>query len=361
MDTHSTDAVSLPAVSVIIPAFSSDRWDGLRQTVASVRAQTVQAVETVVVIDHNPELMAKAVREMPGITVVANAGIRGASGARNTGAAVSRGEVLAFLDDDVIACPSWLESVVSHFKNPAVVGVGGRLEPLWQTHRPRWFPPEFDWAVGCSYLGMPESATPVRNVWSGNMVIRRTVFNAVDGFRKGFGKVDSRSRPEDTDLCLRAAGYDDGGIWIYEPGAIVSHRIPVGRSTFHYFLRRCYYEGQGKAALVSFNGGTESIAEERRYTRRILPYAIKRGIRETARGEASGMARNFAIVAGLSFAAAGFFVDYLVENIMARNKPAMARSTDTEQEVPRSTPWHSDSNVRAEYQNTVRRKGGEPR
>jgi GT2 family glycosyltransferase len=315
----------LAAVSVIIPAFSSDRWDGLRQTVASVRAQTVKVAETVVVIDHNPELMAIAGKELPGVTVVANAGLRGASGARNTGAAASRGDVLAFLDDDVVACANWLESLLGHFRNPAVVGVGGRLEPLWQTRRPRWFPPEFDWAIGCSYLGMPDSATPVRNVWSGNMAIRRSAFTAIDGFRKGFGKVDSRSRPEDTDLCLRAAQYDGGGFWVYEPSAVASHRIPADRTTFRYFLRRCYYEGQGKAALTSLNGSEESTSEERRYTRRVLPSAIRRGVSETARGEASGMARNFSIVAGLSFAVAGFFVDLTAGHIIAGKNAAAGK------------------------------------
>jgi cellulose synthase/poly-beta-1,6-N-acetylglucosamine synthase-like glycosyltransferase len=354
LDGNSADPVSSPAVSVIIPAFSSDRWDGLRKVVAAVRAQTVKVAETVVVIDHNPELMAKAVRELPGVTTVANEGIRGASGARNTGAAASRGELLVFLDDDVVAAPNWLESLVGHFKNPAVVGVGGRLEPLWQTRRPWWFPPEFDWAIGCSYLGMPESTTPVRNVWSGNMVIRRTVFDAVDGFRKGFGKVDIRSRPEDTDLCLRTAEYNGGGIWIYEPGAIASHHVPAGCTTFRHFLRRCYYEGQGKAALVSFNGSTESISEEREYTRRLLSHSIMRGMRETARGEASGMARNFAIVAGLSCAAAGFFVDHVVKHVMARH-------ADLEHKAPSSTLWRANHNVRTGYQNAVPHKDGEPR
>ena len=207
-----------------------------------------------------------------------------------------------------------------------MVGVGGRLEPLWQTRRPRWFPPEFDWAVGCSYRGMPESATPVRNVWSGSMAIRREAFEAVDGFRRGFGKVDARNRPEDTDLCLRAAECDGGGVWIYEPNTIANHQVPAHRTTFHYFVRRCYYESQGKAALASFNGITESISEERQYARRILPYGIMRGLRETARGEASGMARNFAIVAGLSFAIAGFLADRTVEHVMVRYRELSARS-----------------------------------
>jgi len=98
LNSNSADLASLPAVLVVIPAFSRNRWDGLREAVASVNAQTVKVVNAVVVIDHNPELITKAVSELPGVTVVANTGIRGASGARNTGAAASRGEIPAFRD-----------------------------------------------------------------------------------------------------------------------------------------------------------------------------------------------------------------------------------------------------------------------
>jgi cellulose synthase/poly-beta-1,6-N-acetylglucosamine synthase-like glycosyltransferase len=296
----------LPSVSVVIAAYSMDRWSDLREAVASALAQTLPVLETIVVIDHNPGLMAKAVNELAQVSVIANVGARGASGARNTGAAASRGEVLAFLDDDAVASPEWLEALLQPFKDPAVIGVGGRLEPIWKTYRPRWFPQEFDWTVGCSYRGMPESATMVRNVWSNNMAIRRNAFDVVGGFRDGFGKIGDRSRPEDTDLCLRAAKGNSGGIWIYDPAAVVGHQVPAERTTFKYFLRRCYWEGQGKAALASFNGATESISTERQYTRRVLPYGIARGLRETACGELSGMARSFAIIAGLFFATIGF-------------------------------------------------------
>jgi GT2 family glycosyltransferase len=320
VDEYSAGMRSFPSVSVVIPACSMDRWDSLREAVASVRAQTVQVLETVVVIDHHRELKAKAASELPGVTVIANAGIRGASGARNAGAAASRGEMLAFLDDDAIASANWLESLLQHFKDPEVVGAGGRLEPLWSTRRPQWFPPEFDWAVGCSYMGMPESATMVRNVFSNTMVIRRQAFDAVGGFRDDFGKIGSWSRPEDTDLCLRMAECDGGGTWIYEPNAIVSHQVPAERTTLSYFLRRCYYEGQGKATLASMNGTSQSTFTERQWARYVLPYGIVRGLRETARGDASGMTRSFAIIAGAAFAIVGFLADRAVGYVAARRR-----------------------------------------
>ena len=338
MDDYPAGMRGFPSVSVVIAACSMDRWDCLRAAVASVRAQTVQVLETVVVIDHNPGLMAKAAGELPGATVIANPGIRGASGARNAGAAASRGEMLAFLDDDAIASPSWLESLLHHFKEPQVVGAGGRLEPLWKTGRPPWFPEEFDWAVGCSYLGMPESATVVRNVWSNTMAIRRQAFEAVGGFRDDFGKIGGWSRPEDTDLCLRTAASDGGGTWIYEPGAIAGHQVPAERTTLSYFLRRCYYEGQGKATLASLNGTSQSISTERRYARYVLPQGVVRGLRKTARGDTSGLARSIAIIAGTSFAVAGFLAERAVGYVAARRGTGRLAAAPVPTRPPVSRP-----------------------
>lgn len=309
MSEGPADLIRLPTVSAIVPAYTMDRWDSLRETVASIRTQTVPVLETIVVIDHNPDLLDRACREMPGVTVIPNNRSRGASGGRNSGAAVSSGEVIAFLDDDEVAAPSWLEALLGHLASPDVAGVGGRSDPLWPGVRPRWFPPEFDWTIGTSYLGMPETAGPVRNVWSGNMVIPRRVFDAVGGFRDGFGKVGDSARPEDTDLCLRATA-QQGGTWIYEPAGITGHRVPPQRATLRYFLRRCFSEGRGKAALAAFNGAAESWSVERRYARQVLPRGIARGLRETVGGDISGGARSFAIASGLSFAAAGFIVSW---------------------------------------------------
>src|SRR5437588_3122198 len=173
-----------------------ERWDGLRQAVASIMAQTVTVLETIAVIDHNPDLLDRARRELPGVVVVPNLRDRGASGARNSGVAASRGDVVAFLDDDAVASPSWLEIMLPHFADPDVVGVGCRVVPVWAGSRPRWFPQEFDWAVGGSYRGMPDEAAPVRNVWGCGMAVSRPGFDGIGGFGDVFGKGGGGSRPE---------------------------------------------------------------------------------------------------------------------------------------------------------------------
>ena len=308
MSGNPADEAGLPTVSVVIAAFTMERWDDLQEAVASVREQSVRVLETIVVIDHHPGLLDRAQGGLPGVIVIPNVGSKGASGARNTGVAASHGEVVAFLDDDAVASPTWLEALLRHFANPDVVGVGGSVYPLWADSRPRWFPAEFYWVVGTSYQGMPEKATPVRNVWSCNMAIPRRVFDAIEGFRDDFGKVGVRSRPEDTDLCLRAAAAQPGGTWVYEPTGIAGHRVPLKRTTLGYFLHRCLLEGSGKAALAALNGASESTSVERLYTRRVLPEGVARGLRDAAHGDASGGLRSIAIAAGFSVAVAGFLV-----------------------------------------------------
>jgi hypothetical protein len=185
-----------------------------------------------------------------------------------------------------------------------VVGVGGRLDPLWATARPRWFPGEFGWTIGVSYAGMPERAVQVRNVWASNMAVRRAAFEAAGGFREDFGKVGAVSRPEDTDLCMRV----NDGAWLYDPDSAVGHRVPQNRARFRYFLVRCYNEGLGKAGLAALNGARTSTSDERGYTARVLPRAILRGLGEALRGDGAGALRGAAIIAGLAVAAAGFAV-----------------------------------------------------
>ncbi|HEX3309975.1 MAG TPA: polysaccharide pyruvyl transferase family protein, partial [Streptosporangiaceae bacterium] len=114
------------------------------------------------------------------------------------------------------------------------------------------------------------------------------------------------SRPEDTDLSLRAAAARPGGPWVYDPAAAVRHHVPLERATFGFFLRRCLNEGAGKAALAALNGGNQSTSAERLYIRRVLPAGVARGLRDTVRGDVSGGLRSVAIAAGLSSAMAGF-------------------------------------------------------
>lgn len=311
-------------MSVIIAAFADDRWGDLVEAVDSVSAQSYPPRETIVVIDHNPRLLSRARAELPGARVLENAFARGASGARNTGVAASTAEVVAFLDDDACADPRWLEHLVRPFDDARVIGVGGRLAPDWSSQRPRWFAPEFDWVVGASYRGMPQRLEPIRNVWSNNMAIRRDVFDAIGGFRLGFGKTGARSRPEDTDLCLRAGTLREGTWWAYQPAALAHHKVPAGREQFGFFVRRCFAEGQGKAELGALVGRSSAMSSERTYTRTVLPKGVIAGVGEAMRGDPMGLARSGVIVLGLGAATAGLVSERLAQRFARSPRSALS-------------------------------------
>ena len=59
-----------PTVSVVIPAYSDDRWTQLSEAVASALAQTYPATEIIVAVDHNPGLLSRARRELTGVVVI---------------------------------------------------------------------------------------------------------------------------------------------------------------------------------------------------------------------------------------------------------------------------------------------------
>jgi len=265
--------------SIVIACHTERRWASLLAAIASAHEQSLPSLQVIVAVDNNPSLSRRLRAEVDMVEVVDHSGIPGASGTRNAGAARAQSPLLAFLDDDVRAHPDWLAELLAPFTDPDVVGTGGRTLPAWQGREPSWFPSEFGWVVGASYTGLPTSRAPIRNVWSENMAVRRRVFEAVGGFRPGFGKHGVTSRPEDTDLCLRISAGTPGARWFYVPTAVVEHVVPLDRSTLRFFLHRCYAEGAGKLDLSGYHGA-EALDAEREFLRRTVPHGVARHLRD---------------------------------------------------------------------------------
>jgi glycosyltransferase involved in cell wall biosynthesis len=299
---------AVPTLSVVVCAYTLDRWEDLRAAIGSLFAQAQAVDEIVLVVDHCQALYERASKALPGIRVVPNRGRRGLSGARNTGVAASHGEVVAFLDDDAAAEPEWAKHLLARYDDPQVVGVGGYVRPWWSTARPAWFPREFDWVVGCSYRGLPEAASPVRNFIGANMSFRRTELRAAGGFLDGLGRADVRPAAggEETELCLRITASHPDAVLLYEPAAEVRHRVPEARTRWSYFRSRCYAEGLSKALVARYRGKGPALASERAYLRSTIPRAVARNLLRPGR---PGALRSVgALSAGVCATVAGYFV-----------------------------------------------------
>jgi glucosyl-dolichyl phosphate glucuronosyltransferase len=314
--------------SVVIATYHADRVPSLLATIESLACQTSPAHEVIVSVDRNPHLAATLSRELPGVIVVENVHHTGAGGARNSGAFAASGELVAFIDDDAVAAVDWIARIETAMDDRRAIGVGGLIEPLWLQQPPRWFPAEFSWVIGCSHRGLPQTRTAVRNVWAGNMAMRSDLFQAVGGFRADFGKQADRSEPEETDLCIRAGQQWPGLIWVYDPSVKVLHRIPPARGRVGYFLRRCLYEGRGKAALAAHVGPGDALTVEKAYVRHVLPRGMIDGARELFfGGDLFGLMRTSAIVAGCVTALVGYVTTRGLEQVQRRTEPYTRRAS----------------------------------
>ncbi|MBL7501409.1 glycosyltransferase family 2 protein [Frankia sp. CNm7] len=291
-----------PTVSVIICAYTEERFSDIAAAVGSIRAQDRPAAEVILVIDHNDALLRRARAAFPGSTVVPNEQPRGLSGARNTGVERATSDIVAFIDDDARAAPDWLSKLTAPYADPNVVGVGGTVTADWVTGRPDWFPPEFDWVVGCSYVGLPTTVSEIRNPIGAAMSFRRRVYPLVGGFSDGIGRVGALPLGcEETEFYIRLRRALPGCSVLHVPGAVVHHRVPGARARWTYFQRRCFAEGISKAIVTDSVGATAALEAERAYVRRTLPRAVARSLRAREDWPRAG-----AVVAGVAVTAAGY-------------------------------------------------------
>jgi glycosyltransferase involved in cell wall biosynthesis len=323
-------------ISVILCAYTGDRWNDLVAAVESVQQQTLPPSQIIVVIDHNPSLLERVREQIPGVVVVENTEVRGLRGARNSGIAVAQGEVIAFLDDDAVAAPDWLRLLCEGYTDPQVLGTGGEVTPSWVDNKPAWLPEEFYWVVGCTYRGMPETVQAIRNPIGANMSFRREIFDTVGDFHSQNGHIGPRHAGgcEETELCIRARQRWPQSVFLYQPRAQVFHRVTGNRTSWHYFYSRCYVEGLAKAVVARHVGANDSLASERTYTLRILPRGVTRGMADGLfHHDPAGLARAGAIVAGLVVTTAGYLIGSTLlqvarlKDIIALDRVGRARTT----------------------------------
>jgi hypothetical protein len=296
-------------VSVVICAYTEQRWEQTRAAIQSVFDQHPGPAQVLLVIDHNPDLAARARRELSKATVLDSDGAPGLCGARNTGLRAATQPITAFLDDDAEARPGWLASLVRPYKTPSVVATGGSVYPRWPGLRPTWLPPAFDWVVGCSYLGLPEVVSPVRNPIGANMSVRTRPALEVGGFDSSVGHTGgSLLSCDETELAIRLTANLPKSVILHIPAATVDHHVGKERTRFRYFLRRCWHEGLSKAVVVQLAGRSAGLDSERRYVAVVIPAALFRDLRSCVAGNPAAFMRIMAAIGGLAATTAGYLM-----------------------------------------------------
>ncbi len=291
-------------VDVVICAYTEERWDLLSASVASVQAQTVPPGQILLCIDHNDELAERCRQEWPTLGQTATPPVKvlqnryeGRLGStRNTAIEQVSADVIAFLDDDAAADPTWIELLLRVYDEDGAVAVGGAPQPAFETARPSWFPEEFQWVFGCHYVGLPEVRQPVQHLIGASMSVRADAIRGLNGFRS--------DNHDDMDLSHRVAAEYGASAVVYEPKARVYHHVTAQRVTWDYFWRRCYYVNRGKVRAFHDMEHAGNISAELAFAREMAGRVAQR-LRRGLRGDFPAVAQAGAIVAGLGLAGLG--------------------------------------------------------
>ena len=288
---------------MVICTYTENRWLQLKKSVASVEVQTSPPIEIIVCVDHNDKLLRKSEeyfgKERPAeaipLIVLANKYDGRLGAARNTGAELASGEVLAFLDDDAAAARDWLERLIAPYDDERVGAVGGAPLPVFEVRRPHWFPLEFDWVFGCAYRGLPLTRAPLGHLIGANMSARRSILREVGGFHS--------DHEDDMDMSHRIAHAQHRVL--YEPLAVVHHFVPTTRTTWDYFWRRCYFVNRAKVEVFANLQEASGLRAELTFVTRTLTKGVLTEIRHVVRGDLYGLARIGAMIAGIALAGLG--------------------------------------------------------
>ena len=263
-------------VSIIIPSYKIDNYRNLIDAIDSLIAQSYQEIEVIVVVHTSKRLydeVAAVYDSQSKVHLIFNEASLGAYAARNIGIKAAQGDILAFIDDDAVADREWVVNLVDTYQKFNALAVGGKILPMWLGDKPDHFPQELYWLVGVTHRGFAEDeVVEVRNAFGPNMSFKKEVFEKVGVFNEnlGFAKQGtSYIQAGEAEFSLRMTSKFGAGV-IYNPKAVVCHKIPVSKAGLKLLLKRSFYQGYSKATLQSLGLRPNSITTEKSYLKDLL-------------------------------------------------------------------------------------------
>jgi len=266
--------VNIPTrITVIIPTYKRSTF--LLDALKSVLAQQITSEYEVLVLDNGcenslqsqVESLAQSVSFPLAYFPVSAPGLHNG---RHAGAMYAQSDLLVYVDDDIIATPGWLEAIVEAFQDPEVQLVGGKCLPQYETEPPDW--QEAFWSHSpdgqhsCGYLSLLDLGDKSfemdpNYIWGLNFAIRKQTLVTLGGFNPDSMPWELRRYRGDGESALTRKVKALGLKAMYQPAALVYHRVPKSRQTVDYFERRAYLQGISDSFTnIRTNGGLFSPA-----------------------------------------------------------------------------------------------------
>jgi glycosyltransferase involved in cell wall biosynthesis len=258
-------------ISAIICTHNRDNYLGA--AIDSLLAQDFAAEYEVVVVDNgSSDRTSEVVKQRlgnPRLKYVFEP-ILGLSVARNTGAKVANGEILAYLDDDAVASDRWLQILFSAYQNnPKLAIAGGKVTLLWpqDIQPPKWLSPGLAGNLGAYDLGdsivyIDQPGLTPRGL---NYSIRRNFLEEIGGFDPNLGRV-GKNLLSNEELQMTELALQKGWQVAYLPDALAAHNVSPERVNRSWFLSRGWWQGisecyreqlAGRAGIGQLQRGSE--------------------------------------------------------------------------------------------------------
>lgn len=227
----------LPFISVIIPV--KNRPDDLRDCLTSIFAVKWDSERLeVIVVDDGSDDNTPQVAEELGAVVVRRETSGGPSAARNAGAAIACGDVLAFIDSDCTVDDTWLTDLAPYIMADGIGALGGFVASYYNTT------PLDRYEEAMSSLSMGKRLLYEANtegnfyVPTCNMLVRKAAYDEVGCLNP------EMHLGEDVDLCWRIRNSGRGLLYVTSGRAWHKHR----NALFQMLKRRLQY-GTSEADL----------------------------------------------------------------------------------------------------------------
>lgn len=248
---------NIPTVSVIFATYQ--RPDLLMQVLESLKAQIIEGFTyQIIAVDNCPNQSAQTIIESYKNQLPIHylfSPVPGKNSAINLGLAHAVGDLLVFTDDDIIADPYWLHSLVSAASRyPGVDIFGGRILPKYPDNYQLLddridFDNEFvKIAYGEADWPQPEGPIIAERIWGANMMVRKTVFEDDFRFNPNIGpNGHSYAMGSETEFLRRA--YASGHSGIYVPGALVHHQVRKEQLSLEWLAGRAQRLARGRVKM----------------------------------------------------------------------------------------------------------------
>jgi glycosyltransferase involved in cell wall biosynthesis len=243
--------MSKPVPKITISICTYDRYDVLPKAIASAASQTLPAAECrILVVDNSPDhekarAYGKRFKSIPNLVYHVEE-TPGLSNARNVTARTCGTEFVAFMDDDAIASPTWLERILEAFESfgPETMIVGGRVDPIWGAPRPPWLHDGMLSSVSVVNWGGATRIAGQDEWFAGtNISFRTQAILDFGGFSTNLGRIGSgASLLSNEELQMLERIRAAGGKLVYAPEASVDHLVEPQRLTRPWFRRRAAWQ-----------------------------------------------------------------------------------------------------------------------